>query len=74
MYTDEEWNTVIKEMDDANNLTDQSLPHRTWTREETDELFKLCREYDLRFIVIHDRYTQDPTRPITIEVFYIDKK
>ncbi|KTW26747.1 hypothetical protein T552_02751 [Pneumocystis carinii B80] len=27
-----------------------------WSREETDYLFSLCREYDLRFVVIADRY------------------
>lgn len=27
-----------------------------WSREETDYLFELCHTYDLRFIVIHDRY------------------
>ncbi|KAI9144688.1 hypothetical protein BKA69DRAFT_1053827 [Paraphysoderma sedebokerense] len=27
-----------------------------WTREETDYLFDLCRQFDLRFIVIADRY------------------
>ncbi|KAH8150486.1 uncharacterized protein LAJ45_05181 [Morchella importuna] len=27
-----------------------------WSREETDYLFDLCREYDLRFIIIWDRY------------------
>ena len=28
----------------------------TWDWEETDYLWDLCRTYDLRFIVIHDRY------------------
>uniref|UniRef100_A0A6I8RLN6 DNA methyltransferase 1-associated protein 1 n=1 Tax=Xenopus tropicalis TaxID=8364 RepID=A0A6I8RLN6_XENTR len=27
-----------------------------WTKAETDHLFDLCRRFDLRFIVIHDRY------------------
>ncbi|XP_069591949.1 DNA methyltransferase 1-associated protein 1 isoform X4 [Ranitomeya imitator] len=27
-----------------------------WTKTETDHLFDLCRRFDLRFIVIHDRY------------------
>ncbi|XP_067119245.1 DNA methyltransferase 1-associated protein 1 isoform X2 [Centruroides vittatus] len=27
-----------------------------WTRQETDHLFDLCRRFDLRFIVIHDRW------------------
>lgn len=31
-------------------------PDPEWTREETDYLFELCREYDLRFPIIWDRY------------------
>lgn len=27
-----------------------------WTKEETDYLFSLVEEYDLRFVVISDRY------------------
>ena len=41
-----------------------------WTREETDYLFDLCRTYDLRFILIHDRYdypTDGATAPRTLE-------
>lgn len=29
---------------------------KPWTKEETDVLFSLCAEYDLRFAVIHDRW------------------
>ncbi|KAF0451023.1 SWR1-complex protein 4 [Gigaspora margarita] len=32
------------------------LTDKDWTKEETDYLFKLCDNYDLRFTVIHDRY------------------
>lgn len=28
----------------------------TWTKEETDYLLELCRQFSLRFVVIHDRY------------------
>lgn len=38
-----------------------------WTREETDYLFSLCREYDLRFIVIWDRYEFTGGKPRTVE-------
>lgn len=27
-----------------------------WTKGETDHLFDLCKRFDLRFVVIHDRY------------------
>lgn len=45
-YTDEEYETHLRDPD--------------WTREQTDRLLRLCREYDLRFIVIHDRYNPTP--------------
>lgn len=34
----------------------QYLQDASWTREDTDLLFRLCKEYDLRFIIIHDRF------------------
>lgn len=34
----------------------QVRAQRPWTKEETDALFSLCAEYDLRFPVIHDRW------------------
>lgn len=39
------------------------LVDKNWTREETDHLFTLCRDFDLRFIVIYDRY-RFPNRSI----------
>ena len=33
-----------------------------WTKEETDYLFHLVRDYDGRFFVVHDRY-EFPGRP-----------
>lgn len=42
-YNDEEWNNVIAKDPD-------------WSREETDYLLDLCELYDLRFIIIADRY------------------
>eukprot|EP00854_Cymbomonas_tetramitiformis_P003590 gene3590-4518_t len=33
-----------------------SLIDDKWTREETDHLFDLCERYDLRFVIIADRY------------------
>ncbi|KAI3693819.1 hypothetical protein L1987_76771 [Smallanthus sonchifolius] len=41
-YTDEEY---------EKHLTDPS-----WTKEETDQLFDLCERFDLRFVVIADRF------------------
>ncbi len=38
-----------------------------WSKEETDYLINMCRQYDLRFFVIYDRY-EFPGRQRTIEV------
>ncbi|XP_076892971.1 SWR1-complex protein 4-like [Bidens hawaiensis] len=42
-YTDEEY---------EKHLTDPE-----WTKEETEELFELCERFDLRFVVIADRFS-----------------
>lgn len=34
----------------------QHLVTNNWTRGETDHLFDLCRRFDLRFIIVHDRW------------------
>ncbi|KAG8389593.1 hypothetical protein BUALT_Bualt02G0245200 [Buddleja alternifolia] len=46
-YTDEEYEKY---------LTDPA-----WTKEETDQLFDLCERFDLRFIVIADRFPSEKT-------------
>ncbi|CAL5194548.1 unnamed protein product [Lathyrus oleraceus] len=46
-YTDEEYEKY---------LTDP-----TWTKEETNELFDLCERFDLRFVVIADRFPSSRT-------------
>ena len=41
-YTDEEYKSYFSTVE--------------WSREETDYLFEMCREFDLRFIIIQDRW------------------
>lgn len=43
LYTDEEYEQCLNFMDSR------------WSKEDTDELFSLCRQYDLRWIIIKDR-------------------
>lgn len=42
------------------NYTDQEysqhLQVEGWTKAETDHLFELCSKFDLRFIIIQDRW------------------
>lgn len=37
-----------------------------WNKEETNELFRLAHEYDLRFIVMSDRWTLTPERSVDV--------
>ena len=48
-YTDDEYAHLI---DDTNS---------DWTKQETDHLWELCRRFDLRFVVVHDRFGSDRT-------------
>ncbi|CAG8533981.1 7735_t:CDS:10 [Ambispora gerdemannii] len=56
-YRFNEFNKVINILDyteqEYNNLLNSDPD---WTKAETDYLFELCRNYDLRFLVISDRY------------------
>ena len=51
-YTDEEY--------------DRHLTHPAWDRAESALLFELCRRFDLRWPVIHDRFPKGST-PRTME-------
>ncbi|KAK3170914.1 hypothetical protein OEA41_002998 [Lepraria neglecta] len=48
-YTDEQYETHLKSED--------------WSKEETDYLVDLATEFDLRWIIIIDRYSYTPTSP-----------
>lgn len=52
-YSDEEYATYLEKSD--------------WTKQETDLLVYLCKEFDLRFIVVHDRWLDSSVTPRTIE-------
>lgn len=45
----------------------QHLKSEDWTKEETDHLFDLCQRFDLRFIVIHDRYDVEKYKKRDVE-------
>lgn len=42
-YDEEEWTNVVPKDPD-------------WSREETDYLISMCEQFDLRFLVVTDRY------------------
>ena len=55
-YTDEEYDKLLTPPPGASS-TDQD---KRWPRRHTDHLFDLCRRYDLRWAVIHDRFDHRP--------------
>ncbi|XP_044493707.1 SWR1-complex protein 4-like [Mangifera indica] len=40
----------------TNEEYEKYLTDPTWTKEETDQLFDLCERFDLRFIIVADRF------------------
>ena len=42
-YNDDEWEHVL-------------VKDPAWSRQETDYLLELCEQFDLRFLIIADRY------------------
>ena len=44
----------------------QHLYDDSWTRQETDHLFELCKRFALRFVVMNDRWDRDkyPNRSV----------
>ncbi|KAJ3037532.1 swr complex subunit, partial [Rhizophlyctis rosea] len=70
-YTDEEYNkylngTTHRRMTKIRTPDSHFVGDPTWSREETDYLYQLCRQFDLRFIIIADRY-EYPGSERTIE-------
>ncbi|KAL6309729.1 hypothetical protein BKA93DRAFT_723410 [Sparassis latifolia] len=56
-------NTYVYSQDEYTRL----LEDKEWTKEETDYLFNLVREYDSRFYVVGDRYDFPSGPPRTLE-------
>ncbi|KAI8062221.1 hypothetical protein BC940DRAFT_309094 [Gongronella butleri] len=50
------FNRVIDIIEYTDDDYEKNLTDTDWSKEETDYLFKLCRQFDLRFPVIADRY------------------
>ena len=44
----------------------QHLHDDNWTKAETDHMFELCKRFDLRFIIISDRWDKEkfPNRSV----------
>ncbi|KAG2202548.1 hypothetical protein INT47_012542 [Mucor saturninus] len=55
-YAFSKFNKVIDVIDYSEEDYEKYLTDTDWSKEETDYLFDLCRQFDLRFPVIEDRY------------------
>ncbi len=62
-YQYAEFNTNSGVYSYSNDEYIQHLRDDDWTKEETDYLMDLCAAYDLRFVVIHDRYDWASAQP-----------
>jgi DNA methyltransferase 1-associated protein 1 len=58
------YNVSVKVPEYTDAEYDTYLQHEDWTKEETDYLIDLCREYGLRWVVIADRYDYQPSTKV----------
>ncbi|KAM0897484.1 hypothetical protein ACQ4PT_022547 [Festuca glaucescens] len=58
-YDFAKYNTKVDVLKYTDEEYEKYLTEPTWSREETDQLFELCERFDLRFIVIADRFPTD---------------
>ncbi|KAF7729230.1 swr complex subunit [Apophysomyces ossiformis] len=61
-YAFAQFNRVIDVVEYNDEEYEKFLTDPNWTKEETDYLLSLCRQYDLRFPVIADRYESNNPR------------
>jgi len=55
-FPSEKWNVKVQVPSYTDEQYEANFKSEEWTKEETDYLLDLCREYDLRWIIIADRY------------------
>ena len=58
-FPSEKWNVMAQTPSYNEEQYAQHLKADDWTKEETDYLMNLCREYDLRWVLIADRYDRN---------------
>ncbi|GBB87898.1 hypothetical protein RclHR1_01440013 [Rhizophagus clarus] len=51
-----EYNKTVDVLEYTEEEYEKYLKDRDWDKDETDYLFDLCRKYDIRWTIIHDRY------------------
>ncbi|KIW31428.1 uncharacterized protein PV07_03078 [Cladophialophora immunda] len=58
-YPSHKWNAKVQVPAYTDEQYENMLKLEDWTRQETDYLMELCRDYDLRWIIIADRYNPE---------------
>ncbi|CAG7825556.1 unnamed protein product, partial [Allacma fusca] len=58
-YPFAKFNKIMPVPDYSDSEYGSFLSREGWTKRQTDYLFDLCRRFDLRFTVIHDRWEKD---------------
>ena len=58
-YTDAEYAEHVATLPSSQPGSGSDSPSQPWSRADTDRLLVLCRLFDLRWLVIADRYTND---------------
>lgn len=69
-YTFARFNKKCKILTYTDEEYDRHLTHPAWDRTETALLFDLCRRFDLRWPVIHDRFPEGRTMEQLKERYY----
>ena len=60
-YTFSRFNKKIKALTYTDEEYDRHLTHPAWDKSESALLFELCRRFDLRWTVVHDRFPEGRT-------------
>ena len=61
------WNEASVVLQYSDDEYQGCLEDSQWSRSDTDRLFQLCRDYELRFVIIHDRFNSPERTNRTIE-------
>jgi len=69
-YTFARFNKKIKALTYTDEEYDRHLTHPAWDKSESALLFELCRRFDLRWTVVHDRFPEGRTLEQLKERYY----
>jgi DNA methyltransferase 1-associated protein 1 len=63
-YTFARFNKTVRVLSYTEDEYARHLVHPAWNKAESDQLFDLCRRFDLRWPVIHDRFVSATPKPM----------